>query len=63
MFRIAHLATLLACVFGATGLALGAQDAPTAAGRELRLSADAVEPEAASGWTPRAGWAGSRHMV
>ena len=63
MFRIAHLATLLACVFSATGLAQGAQDAPTAAARELRLSADAVEPEAASGWTPRAGWAGSRHMV
>ncbi len=30
---------------------------------ELRLSADVVEPEAASGWTPRSGWAGSRHMV
>lgn len=29
----------------------------------LVLSADAVEPEAASGWTPRQGWAGSRHMV
>lgn len=37
--------------------------APKAAAIELRLNADAVEPEAASGWTPRAGWAGQRHMV
>lgn len=29
----------------------------------LAIAADAVEPEAASGWTPRSGWAGSRHMV
>ncbi|NBU50765.1 MAG: gamma-glutamyltransferase, partial [Betaproteobacteria bacterium] len=39
---------------------------PTRAGQvqaELRLAADAVEPEAASAWTPREGWAGSRHMV
>ena len=39
---------------------------PTSAGQvqaELRLAADAVEPEAASAWTPREGWAGSRHMV
>ena len=34
-----------------------------AAAVELGLNADAVEPESASGWTPRAGWAGSRHMV
>ena len=30
---------------------------------EWRLAADAVEPEASSAWTPRAGWSGSRHMV
>ena len=29
----------------------------------MAFSADAVEPEAASGWTPRAGWSGSRQMV
>ncbi|MEY2593548.1 MAG: hypothetical protein RI972_1237, partial [Pseudomonadota bacterium] len=34
-----------------------------AAAVELGLNANAVEPESASGWTPRAGWAGSRHMV
>ncbi|MFM7973089.1 MAG: gamma-glutamyltransferase, partial [Betaproteobacteria bacterium] len=63
MFRNAYLATLSACVFCASGLAGGAQDASSPTARELRLSADAVEPEAASGWTPRSGWSGSRHMV
>lgn len=29
----------------------------------LTIPSDAVEPEAASGWTPRSGWSGSRHMV
>ena len=29
----------------------------------LTISSDAVEPEAASGWTPRKGWAGTTRMV
>lgn len=43
-------ALLLACAGGPAHAPLG-------------LSVDAVEPEAASGWTPRPGWAGTRHMV
>lgn len=40
-------------------LLLGCAQSPST----LTVSADAVEPEAASGWTPRQGWAGARHMV
>ncbi|MFZ9495174.1 MAG: gamma-glutamyltransferase [Burkholderiaceae bacterium] len=49
----------LALVLGLGALLAGCAQVPS----PLTLSADAVEPEAASGWTPRAGWSGTRQMV
>lgn len=55
---------LSACGYSAPqGLSQPAAAAAPAPAAQLRLVSDAVEPEAASGWTPREGWAGRRHMV
>jgi len=52
--------TVAALLLGVLVAALpGCAQGPSA----LVVSADAVEPEAASGWTPRQGWAGTKHMV
>ena len=60
VIRVVGVGLLLALVLS---LPVGCALTPSPSPAPLAISADAVEPEAASGWTPRSGWAGNRQMV